>query len=226
MKTKKAAGEGAEGFDKTYWETNYGEPEEMDNIVNAKEHAGYIKAIMALEAIDVSSVIDLGFGLGVLFKEVLRTFKPYRAYGIEPSVHPFKLVSKKKLAVESTKIKLENIDLVTWAKKEKEAKKENTFDLGLCTSVFQYLSDDEINIVLPIMARRIRFLYFSVPTNLELHKQISDLAFKDEYAIHRSRESYLRLLGPHFTFVSSRLLESKKHFNETNSPFNDYLFRF
>ena len=212
------------GFAKDYWDTNYAEPEEMDNIVNAKEHAAYIKAILALESIDVSSVIDLGFGLGVLFKEVLKTFKPYRAYGIEPSAHPFSVVSKKKLAVESTKIKLENIDLVTWA--ETETKKEITYDLGLCTSVFQYLSDDEMKIVLPVMAKRIRFLYFSVPTNLELQKQISDLEFKDEYAIHRTRESYLKLIGPHFTFVSSRLLESKKHFNETNSPFNDYLFRF
>ncbi len=223
MKTKIKKNK-SEGFGVEYWETNYAEPEEMDNIVNAKEHAAYIKAIMGLESIDVSSVIDLGFGLAVLFKEVLKTFKPYRAHGIEPSEHPFKLVSGKKLAVESTKIKLENIDLVTWA--STRPKKEMTFDLGLCTSVFQYLSDEEMKVVLPVMAKRIRFLYFSVPTNLELQKQISDLEFKDEYAIHRTRESYLALIRPHFTFVSSRLLESKVHFDETNSPFNDYLFRF
>lgn len=212
------------GFGKDYWDTNYAEPEEMDNIVNAKEHAAYMKAIFALESIDVSSVIDLGFGLGVLFKEVLRTFKPYRAHGIEPSQHPFELVSKKKLAVESTKLTLENCDLVSWTKKPE--KKQNTFDLGLCTSVFQYLSDEDIAAVIPVMAQRIRFLYFSVPTNLELQKQIEDLEFKDEYAIHRTRERYLELISPHFTFVSSRLLESKKHFDETTSPFNDYLFRF
>ena len=212
------------GFGKEYWDKNYAEPEEMDNIMNAKEHAAYMKAILALENVDVSSVIDLGFGLGVLFKEVLKTFKPYRAHGIEPSEHPYSIVAKKKMAVESTKLTLENTDLVSWAKKE--YKKDRTFDLGLCTSVFQYLSDEEIEFVLPIMAQRIRFLYFSVPTNLELKKQVEDLNFKDEYAIHRTREKYLKMIRPHFTFVSSRLLESRVHYDEANTPFTDYLFRF
>jgi hypothetical protein len=216
---------GARGFSKEYWEVNYADPEEMDNIVNAKEHAQYLQAIFALEYVDVSSVIDLGFGMGILFKEVLKTFNPYLAHGIEPSKHIFDEVSKKKLApVESTKLTLENVDLLTWAKKI--PKKEKTFDLGLCTSVFQYLSDEEIETVLPIMAKRIRFLYFSVPTNLELKRQVSDLEFKDEYAIHRTREKYLKLIRPHFTFISSRLLESKLHFDEESTHFTDLLFRF
>ena len=216
---------GSKGFSKEYWDINYSEPDEMDNIVNAKEHADYMKAIFALEYVDVSSVIDLGFGLGVLFKEVLKTFNPYMACGIEPSKHAFEVASKKKLApVESTKLVLENVDLVTWAKKI--PKKEKTFDLGLCTSVFQYLSDEEIEQVLPVMAQRIRYLYFSVPTNLELKRQVSDLEFKDEYAIHRTREKYLKLIRPHFTFISSRLLESKVHFDDENTNFTDLLFRF
>lgn len=217
---------GAEGFSKEYWDVNYSEPEEMDNIVNAKEHAAYMEALFKLEYVDISSVIDLGFGLGILFKEVLRTFKPYRAYGIEPSKHPFELVSKKKLTnIESIKLNIENIDLLTWAKK-KQPKDEKIFDLGLCTSVFQYLSDEEIEFILPIMAKRIRYLYFSVPTNLELKRQIEDLEFKDEYAIHRTREKYLKLLKPHFTFISSRLLESRVHFTEESTHFTDLLFRF
>lgn len=225
MKKITASPEGASGFSKEYWEVNYADPEEMDNIVNAKEHAAYMKAIFALEYVDVSTVIDLGFGLGILFKEVLKAFNPYLACGIEPSKHAFDLVSKKKLApVESTKLLLENVDLVTWA--TKEMKKEKTFDLGLCTSVFQYLTDEEIEIVMPVLAKRIRYLYFSVPTNLELKRQVSDLEFKDEYAIHRTREKYLKLIRPHFTFISSRLLESKVHFDEESTYFTDLLFRF
>ncbi|MBC7713524.1 MAG: class I SAM-dependent methyltransferase [Rhizobacter sp.] len=216
---------GNSGFDKEYWDVNYKDADEMDNIVNAKEHAVYMKAILGLEYIDVSSVVDLGFGLGILFKEVLKVFQPYRALGIEPSLHPFELMSKKKLtSIESTKLSLENIDLVTWAKKEN--KRDKTFDLGLCTSVFQYLSDEEIEFVLPIMAKRIRYLYFSVPTNLELIRQVEDLEFKDEYAIHRTREKYLKMIRPHFTFVSSRLLESKVHFTDETTNFTDLLFRF
>lgn len=216
---------GSSGFDKEYWDVNYKDADEMDNIVNAKEHADYLKAILKLEYVDVSSVVDLGFGLGVLFKEVLKSFQPYRAHGIEPSLHPFELMSKKKLtSIESTKLSLENIDLVTWAKKEN--KREKTYDLGLCTSVLQYLSDEEVEFVLPIMAKRIRYLYFSVPTNLELKRQVEDLEFKDEYAIHRTREKYLKMIRPHFTFVSSRLLESKIHFNDDTTNFTDLLFRF
>ena len=216
---------GAEGFSKDYWEVNYADAEEMDNIVNKKEHAAYKKAIFALEAVDVSSVIDLGFGLGILFEEVLKTFMPYRAHGIEPSKHAYDIVVKKDIRpVESTKLVLENTDLVSWA--TKEMKREKIFDLGLCTSVLQYLSDEEIKIVMPVLARRIRYLYLSVPTDLELKRQIEEVEFKDEYAIHRTREKYLKLIGPHFTFISSRLLESKIHFDDETTSFTDLLFKF
>ena len=216
---------GAKGFSSDYWEVNYADPEEMDNIVNANEHASYMKAIFSLEGVDISSVIDLGFGLGVLFEEVLKTFMPYRAYGIEPSEHAYDIVIKKDLRPsESTKLVMENTDLVSWALRP--MKKEQKFDLGLCTSVLQYLSDDEIKIIMPVLATRVRYLYLSVPTDLELKIQIEEVKFKDEYAIHRTKEKYLKLIRPHFTFISSRLLESKIHHDSDSSSFTDLLFRF
>lgn len=223
------------GFPDEYWTKNYENPEEMDNIVNAKEHARYMKALFELEYIDINSVIDLGFGLGVLFREVVATFKPYRVCGIEPSNHAFEKVKNKKLtSVQSTQVKLLNIDLLTWANKVndkandklKNKIKNEFYDLGLCTSVFQYLSDAEIKAVLPVMAQKIRYLYFSVPTDLEYKRQVADHDFKDEYAIHRSKETYLEFLRPHFSIVGSRLLESRVHFNEETSSFTDLLFRF
>ncbi|MGZ3787778.1 MAG: hypothetical protein ACXVLQ_04605 [Bacteriovorax sp.] len=216
---------GSEGFSKEYWEVNYAEPEEMDNIVNAREHAAYMQAIFALEGVDISSVIDLGFGLGVLFEEVMKTFVPYRAHGIEPSKHAFDVVSQKNIKpAESTKLVLENIDLVTWA--TNGMKRERVFDLGLCTSVLQYLNDEEIKVVMPVLAKRVRYLYLSVPTDLELKRQIEEVEFHDKYAIHRSREKYLKFIHPHFTIISSRLLESKVHFDEESTSFTDLLFRF
>lgn len=217
---------GKVGFSKEYWDVNYATPLEMDNIVNAKEHALYIQALFNLEYLEIESVIDLGFGLGYLFAEVLKTFNPYRAYGIEPSIFPYDEVVKKKIAPnDSTKLIIDNIDLVTWAQK-KDGKTEKNFDLGLCTSVFQYLTDEEIKTVLPIMAKRIRYLYFSVPTDKELQRQIDEVEFKDEYAIHRTKEKYFKLISPHFTFISSRMLESKVHFDESTTHFTDLLFRF
>ena len=75
----------------------------------------------------------------------------------------------------------------------------NKFDLGICTSIFQYLTDKDLKEIIPILSERIRYLYLTVPTDIELGRQISELDFKDEYAIHRSREKYQRLLKPHFT---------------------------
>lgn len=224
-KKKKAETSGALGFPEEYWTVNYAEPEEMDNIMNAREHAAYMKAIFDLERVDISSVIDLGFGLGILFEEVLKTFVPYRAHGIEPSEYAFNQFKKKKLKIpESTRLSLEQTDLVTWAKTPQ--KREKTFDLGICTSVLQYLSDEEIAEVMPVLARRVRYLYLSVPTDLELKKQIEDVEFHDEYAIHRSKQKYLKFIHPHFTVISSRLLESKIHFDEDSTSFTDLLFRF
>lgn len=220
---------GADGFTQDYWDKNYAEPEEMDNIVNAKEHVEYMRALLALESVDVSSIVDLGFGLGILFKESLRVFKPYRALGIEPSLIAFNKVAKKVedkkfTTIESTKLKVLNVDIKTWCLTK--PKKPEIFDLGICTSVFQYLSDEDIEIVLPLLAQKLRYLYFSVPTDLELKRQVDELEFYDEYAMRRSKEKYLRMIKPHFTVVSNRLLESKFHFNEDSSPFTDLLFRF
>jgi len=216
---------GSEGFPDQYWTVNYAEPEEMDNIMNAREHAAYMKAIFDLERVDISSVIDLGFGLGILFEQVLQTFVPYRAHGIEPSPYAFAQFKKKKLSIpESTKLSLDQVDLVTWA--SSTPKREKTYDLGICTSVLQYLSDEEIKEVMPVLAKRVRYLYLSVPTDLELKHQIEDVEFHDEYAIHRSKEKYLKFIHPHFTIISSRLLESKIHFDEDSTNFTDLLFRF
>ncbi len=215
---------GSEGFDKEYWDVNYSSPDEMDGIGNAENHAKYIKATLDLDYIDISSVVDLGFGLGHLFEAVMKEFIPYRAMGIEPSVHVFEEVKKRNIApVDSTALKLYKMDILSWCK---DPRFKKHFDLGICTSVFQYLTDEEIREILPILSRRVKYLYFSVPTNKELDRQIEDLEFKDEYAIRRSKSWYQKEIKKHFTFVSSRILESKFHFKEENTFFTDLLFRF
>lgn len=71
-----------------------------------------------------------------------------------------------------------------------------------------------------------KFIYLTVPTDSEFKRQVDDLDFKDEYAIHRTREKYQKLLRPHFTFISSRFLESKHFFDEETTPFTDHLYRY
>lgn len=216
---------GDAGFSEKYWHENYDEPDEMDGIVNAAQHAHYLKSIFDVEFVDISSVIDFGFGLGHIFEKVIHEFYPYRAFGLEPSKYAFKEAKKRDLLpVESSKLVLKNWSLQEWAKNYQK-KEIKWFDLGLCTSVFQYLSEEEISEVLPLMARQVKYLYFSVPTDKELKRQVSELEFDDQYAYRRSKAFYLKALKPHFTIVGNRLLESKFHFNEDNSFFTDYLFR-
>lgn len=196
----------------------------MDGIGNAREHARYLKAFLAIEHVDISSIIDLGFGYGHLFREMMKAFIPHKAVGIEPSPFAFKKAKIDKLKpVESTDLKLYQEDLLTWIRTER---KKNQFDLGICTSVFQYLSDKELKEIIPVLSKRIKFLYLTVPTNIELGRQVSELEFKDEYAIHRTREQYQKLLRPHFTFISGRVLESKHFFNEETTSFTDLLYRY
>ena len=212
-------------FDKSYWEKNYSDPMSMDGIGNAKDHVRYLKAFLSIEHVEITTIVDLGFGYGHLFREMLKAFLPHRAVGIEPSPYAFKKAKLDKLRpVESTDLKLYEEDLISWCHTDR--KKNNEFDLGICTSVFQYLADKDLKEIIPILSQRIKYLYLTVPTNLELSRQISDLDFKDEYAIHRSRYFYQSLLRPHFTFISSRVLESKNFFNEESTSFTDLVFRY
>jgi len=211
-------------FDKTYWDKNYSDPMSMDGIGNAKDHVKYLQSFLAIEHVDISTIVDLGFGYGHLFREMLRAFKPHTAVGIEPSPYAFNKVKLDKLRpVPTTDLKLFQEDLITWCQTKR---KNNQFDLGICTSVFQYLSDKDLKVIIPILASRIKYLYLTVPTDVELGRQVSELEFKDEYAIHRTRDRYHKLLKNDFTFVSSRVLESKHFFNEETSHFTDLLYRF
>jgi hypothetical protein len=211
-------------FEKQYWDDNYYEPETMDGISNATSHVQYVKALMALEHVDISSIVDLGYGHGVLFKEFMKEFIPYRALGIEPSKYMYAQSSVQKLKpVQSTKLKLFNEDLETWCKRKDS--KHLSFDLGLCTSVLQYIESKQLEKIIPILSKRVKYLYLTVPTDKELKRQREEIHFHDKYAIKRSKSFYLKLLKPHFTIIGSRLLESKYYFNEQSTYFTDLLYR-
>ena len=75
------------------------------------------------------------------------------------------------------------------------------------------------------LSRRIKYLYLTVPTNKELDRQIEDLNFDDKYAYRRSSEFYKKVVGQGFTNISSRIWESKHHFNEETTLFTDLLYR-
>ncbi len=218
-------GPGAVGFKTSYWKKYYGEPQIMDCVYNAKEHAHYLQHLFALETVNIGTMIDFGYGLGHLLEEMINVFMPYQVEGIEPSAHTYALLDAAQLQrVPSMEVSLFPIDLLTWCLDE--SRDDVVFDLGICTSVFQYLSDEEINLCVPIMAKRVKYLYFTIPIDTELDYQANEMNFDDVFAIPRSREAYHELLSPGFTIVSTRVLESKIHFDEENTCFNELMFRF
>lgn len=207
------------GFSKEYWDKNYSDLEEMDGVVNASSHVRYVKGYFDVEDIELNSIIDFGFGLGYLFREFLKNLKPDYALGLEPSSYAF---SKGKKLLKNYQVKLREEDLASWCNR----KEKKIYDLGICTSIFQYLKNDEIRQALPIISKKVKFLYFSVPTDLEQDRSKKELDFVDQYAFRRSREEYLELINPHFTIVSGRILESKIYFGPDNTHLTDLLFRF
>lgn len=209
-------------FEADYWEANYSQPHCMDGIGNAKEHARYLKSFCEVESVEIDSIVDFGCGLGYQFQEILYLFSPSRALGIEPSMHVQSELRKRDLdPYNRIDVDLRQQGIESWC-----VGKEEDFDLGICMSVLQYLDDAAIEACMPIIASRVQYLYLTVPTDVELQRQIDECHFKDEWAIHRSRERYKELLSPSFTFISSRILESKALFDEVSSSFTDLLFRF
>ena len=180
-------GPGAEGFRSSYWEKYYGDPDIMDCIYNAREHANYLEALFSLEAIHIGSLIDFGYGLGHLLGAMIDAFMPHTVEGIEPSSHAYNRVDAASLQrVPSMEVSLYATDLLSWCLDS--SREEVEFDLGICTSVLQYLSDEEIRTCVPILARRVKYLYFTIPIDIELeytkkssreYKVISDFRAPD-----------------------------------------------
>jgi hypothetical protein len=209
-----------------YWEENYKHPEEMDCIGNSKDHVDYLRAILGMEEVEVKSLVDFGFGLGHLSKAMIEAFDPYRFSLCEPSEYAFLKAKDHTLNFfkPSKKREIIQTDCHSWLKSWQKSKRL-PYDLGICTSVFQYIDNKTLEEIIPLMAKSVRYLYLTLPTDKELKRQVSEMEFFDRYAIRRGKSYYRKILGPHFTIVSSRLLESKVHFDESNTLFSDLLFR-
>lgn len=212
------------GFGIEYWQENYSEPSTMDCIGNAKQHVEYMQAVFALEHIDISSIIDLGFGYGYLFQKAMKAFIPFKACGVEPSTYAFDKARARKLKpVESTNLKLHNESIDQWCARSDSNK--NQYDLGICTSVFQYLTNEQLDFIIPVLSRRIKYLYLTVPTDKELEKQVTDLNFYDRFALRRPRSYYHKKMKGHFVNVGNKIWESQFYFDEETTFFSDLVYR-
>ncbi|HMV41955.1 MAG TPA: class I SAM-dependent methyltransferase [Leptospiraceae bacterium] len=205
-------------FNQKYWDEMYAEEEGsvIDGIHNAKEHALYAKSILDLGEVKVKSMADLGFGKAILLKEFTKQFRPERIIAIDPSEEAVSILKKQKW-IQSTRHKIYKSTLEKFNPKTK-------VDLGICNSVFQYISTPNIRKTYEKLAGFCKYLYFSVPTKEDYLYMEKELNFVDPYALVRTKKFYLDSLSPYFTIVSHNLLESKILINE--SGFLYEFFRF
>lgn len=207
----------------------------MDGIANAVEHARYAKSFFEVEDVPIRSIIDIGVGLGVQFREMLALFSPDRALGID--VSELALAKAGALQLDPygrIEVELRQQGIEAWCAEaaaavvaeDEEDMEAASFDLGVCMSVVQYIPDEVLARCLPVLAERLQYLYLTVPTAVEFERQAEALDFRDPYAIHRTQAELLALFAPHFTVISSRILESKVHFDARTTNLTDLLFRF
>ncbi len=220
---KHKQGLGSTGFEEEYWNENYSKLSEMDGIFNAKAHAKYLKASFDLEYVDVHSLIDFGAGYGHLLKAFVEVFKPDKAIAIEPSSPAFNKLKKRKIKVGSMQLSLYQNSMLDWLENNQSLK---PFDLGICTSVLQYCESGELKKVVPLLSKCVRYLYLTLPIDLELKKQSDEYNFKDRFALSRSQKFYHEIFSPYFTFVGNRILESRNFYDYKNTNFTELLFRF
>ncbi len=199
----------------------YAEDDEsvIDGIDNAKEHAKYLKSILNLGEVFVESIGDFGFGKGILLREIAKEFKPKQIIAIDPSKEANdKLKKQAWIQKYSYKIKQTTLENFT------ESNIKKPLDLGICNSIFQYISSDDVTPAIEKLARLCKYVYFSVPTKVDYEYMKNELDFIDPYAFVRNKKFYTKAMSPYFTIVSHNLLESKIHIKE--SGFLYEFFRF
>jgi hypothetical protein len=206
-------------FEEEYWQDVYGTGETVDGNFNAKEHARYLRSLFDLMGVRVKSIIDFGFGNGILFQAFVNQFKPAHVQGVEPSNLMFDQILAEDW-YENTNIALSHTTIEGLSLPPALL----PFDLGICNSVLQYI-DTDIEVIFDKLSTYTRYLYFSVPTKADYQRMKKDLSFEDPFAYLRTKKFYTDRLSPFFTIVSHNVLESKKYPKEQYS-FMDELYQF
>jgi len=212
---------GANGklFGNAYWTDIYRRGDDVDGSFNAREHARYLYSLFTLLKIRVRSIIDFGFGKGILLREFSKAFVPTRIVGVDPSLPMLQNIKS------SEWIRKYNVAIIQNSIQDLDSSKLKyaPFDLGICNSVLQYIPDPEFNLVAEKISHLSKYVYFTIPTDEDYKRMKREIKFQDPYAFARSKNFYLKKLKPFFTFVSFNVLESRI---VKEQKFEDEIFRF
>lgn len=154
--------------------------------------ARFVLAYLEHLRVNVRSVLDAGCGTG-LWKRALHRIDRSVAYtGLDTSEY----LCKKHGWIHGS--------IADFSSRRK-------FDLVVCQDVMQYMSNDEVERGIDVMARVCRgALYFDVPTRDDIDDRLLDMRKTDRNIHVRSAAWYRKRLGKHFinagggVFVQSR----------------------
>ena len=205
-------------FDRVYFSQQIADPDRFDGVGNAGVHMDYIDAFLKLENIHHPDyVLDVGCGLGHMLEAVGKKWGNVYCEGIDSSQFA---IQDATLTLKPFNCELKHMDLLKWVF---ELYSANSFGLGICMSVLQYLDDDAVHQVLNKLSNLTWLVYLTVPTDEE-QRSMKTWGYVDPLAKSRTREQYIDLISPYFHFVGNRFLESK---NQTcYYTIKERLFRF
>lgn len=202
-------------FSKEYFQKMYAKESYIDGDFNAREHAKYLASLFSLMELDVSKIVDFGFGKARLLYELNKYLKPKYVEACDISNYALERLKEKEWSK-------------SWVLKEGAIhtfRSRHLFDLGICNSVLQYVNQEHLEESVATMAKCSRYLYLHVPTSEDYQVFKSQLDFEDPYAIQRPNEEYRKLIKKYFHIVAYGMLESKMH-REKETPFIDSFYRF
>lgn len=211
-------------FEAKYWKELYGNGLDVDGSFNAKEHSDYLYNLFRLMGIEVSSLVDFGFGQGKLLKTFALKFKPQTILAMDISDTMIDKLTKEKWYKSFADFRIKKVNLLDLSPEfPKKVSNLTFFELGILNSVLQYIPVPAIPALLESIARNCRYLYITVPTKEDYMVMKKEFDFSDPYANKLAKKKLRTLLSRDFEFVSFNLLQSKWF---TEPAFREEIFRF
>jgi 2-polyprenyl-3-methyl-5-hydroxy-6-metoxy-1,4-benzoquinol methylase len=167
-------------FDEAYYRRFYGDPRtRVADAGSCAALAGFVFSYLEYIGIPVERVLDVGCGVGLWRREVLRRYPSARYVGVEKSDHACREHGWEKGSVT-------------------DYRAEEPFDLVICQGVLPYLDDAEAETAIHNLARLVRSaLYLEVLTREDWERNC-DQRVTDGRVFLRSAAWYRERLRPGF----------------------------
>jgi SAM-dependent methyltransferase len=191
-RTPNSTGSNGARFDRAYYARFYQNPKtRVSDPGQVEKLAGFVCGYLGYLGISVRRILDLGCGIGLWQKPLLRRFPRARYLGVEYSAYL-----------------CERYGFTQGSAVDFRAKQP--FDLVVCQGVLPYLSAKDARRAIENVADQCRgALYLEAVTHDDYEAGIVDRVRTDAGMQLRARAFYLKALAPHFVNVGGGLFVAR-----------------